>query len=395
VDFDFSDDQVMLRNLVREFLTERSSVAHVRKMMEDERGYDESIYSELLSLGITPIPEQYGGGGLGMVEQAIVLEEMGRVAYPSPWFASVVLAGSLLQYAGDDNAKARYLPEIANGDLVATFAFTEDAVDYGPGAVTLRMTKAGDNYVLNGAKRFVPFGHVADVVIVAARSGNGNGAEGVSLIALPRDTAGLSVEPTPMLDLTSKVATLTFDNVKVPAENLIGAEGGAWPAIEMAHRIAAVGAAAEQLGASRKSLEMAVDYAKVRKQFGQFIGQFQAVKHMLAEMLEAAENGHSAVYYAAWALDANAPDAALAASVAKSTLNMASRKVCGDAIQAHGGIGYTWEYDLHLFFKRAKHLEPLYGDTDYHREKVLEEVLAGRVAGAGTPSQSQQTTAAD
>ena len=395
MDFDFSEDQVMLRNLARELLSERASVAHVRQMMEDERGYDPAIYRQLLELGITPIPEEYGGGGLGMIEQAIILEEMGRVAYPGPWFASVILAGSLLQHAGDDNARARYLPEIASGDLTATFAFTEDTVSYGPSAVALQATKDGDSYTLNGVKRFVPFGHTADVILVAARADGEDGLEGISLIAVPRDSSGLSIEPTPMLDLTSKVATLNFDNVRVPTENLIGSEGGAWPAIEATHRVAAVGAAAEQLGASRKALEMSVDYAKVRKQFGQFIGQFQAVKHMLAEMLEAAENGHSAVYYAAWALDANAPDATLAASVAKSTLNMASRKVCGDAIQVHGGIGYTWEYDLHIYFKRAKHLEPLYGDTDYHREKVLEEVLAGRIAGVGAEAQSQQATAAD
>jgi alkylation response protein AidB-like acyl-CoA dehydrogenase len=180
------------------------------------------------------------------------------------------------------------------------------------------------------------------------------------------------------------VSTIIFDNVQVPAENLVGTEGGAWSALEQMLRYAAVGAAAEMLGASRKSLEMSVDYAKVRKQFGQFIGQFQAVKHKLAEMLELVENAHAAVYYAAWALDADAPDAAMAASVAKSTVNVAARKVCGDAIQVHGGIGYTWEYDLHLYFKRAKHLEPLYGDTDFHRERVLQEVLAGRVTGAAT-----------
>jgi alkylation response protein AidB-like acyl-CoA dehydrogenase len=373
MDFDFSEDQVMLRNLVREFLTEQAPVAHVRKMMEDDTGYDANIYKQLVGLGITPFPEQYGGGGLGMIEQCIILEEMGRIPYPGPWFATVVLAGSAIMASGDENAQARYLPDICNGDLTMSLAFTEDAIGWGPDAVKMTASNEGNEYVLNGEKRFVPFGRTADVILVAVRSGNGH-----SLIAVPKDASGLTVTPTPMLDLTSKTATLTFDNVRVPAENLVGSEGGAWDALDATLTAAAVGASAEMLGASRKSLEMSTDYAKVRKQFGQFIGQFQAVKHMLAEMLEQVENSHAAVYYAAWAMDADAADKQMAASVAKSTLNESSKKVCGDAIQAHGGIGYTWEYDLHLYWKRAKYYEPLFGDTAFHREKILEEALHGR-----------------
>ncbi|HUG16720.1 MAG TPA: acyl-CoA dehydrogenase family protein [Thermomicrobiales bacterium] len=380
MDFDFSEDQVTLRNLVREFLTEQAPVSHVRAMMEDATGYARDTYREFVRLGITPFPEQYGGGGLGMVEQAIILEEMGRIPYPGPYFATI-MAGAAIMHSSDENAAARYIPDVSAGDLTLTVAFLEDSLGWGPDTIGLPAGKTGDGYVLNGTKRFVAFGHTADVILVAARTGD-SGADGVSLIAVPRDTAGLSIETNTMLDMTSKVATLTFDDVTVPAENLIGAEGGAWPALEMMLRYAAVGASAEMLGASRTSLEMSVDYAKVRKQFGQFIGQFQAVKHMLAEMLELVENAHAAVYYAAWAIDADAPDAAMAASVAKSTVNVAAREVCGNAIQVHGGIGYTWEYDLHLYFKRAKHLEPLYGDTDFHRERVLQEVLAGHVAGA-------------
>jgi alkylation response protein AidB-like acyl-CoA dehydrogenase len=169
----------------------------------------------------------------------------------------------------------------------------------------------------------------------------------------------------------------------VPSENVIGQAGAAWPVLETVIERAAVGASAEMLGASRRSLEMANEYAKERKQFGQFIGQFQAVKHMLAEMLEKVENGHAAVYYAAWALDDGAPDRALAASVAKSTMNVASRQVCGNAVQVMGGIGFTWEHDLHFYFKRAKHLEVHYGDVDHHYGRVLSEVLAGRTAGSG------------
>jgi len=374
MDFDFSEDQVMLRNLVREFLTEQTPVAHVRKMMEDEAGYDTAIYKQLIGLGITPFPEQYGGGELGMIEQCIILEEMGRIPYPGPWFSTVVLAGSAIMASGDENAMARYLPDVCNGDLTMSFAFLEDSISWGPDAVKMAATKEGDEFVLTGEKRFVPFGQSADVIIVAVRSG-----EGHSLIAVPKGASGLSITATPMLDLTSKAATLTFDNVRVPSENLIGTEGGAWDAIDATLMAAAVAASAEMLGASRKSLEMSTDYAKVRKQFGQFIGQFQAVKHMLAEMLEQVENSHAAVYYAAWAMcGEGAHDMKMAASVAKATLNESSKKVCGDAIQAHGGIGYTWEYDLHLYWKRAKYYEPMFGDTAFHREKILEEALHGR-----------------
>ncbi len=381
MDFDFTEDQVMLRGLVREFLTEQSPVTHVRAMMEGERGYDPDLYRRFVQLGMLPFPETYGGAGLGMVEQAIILEEMGRIPYPGPYFATVILAGSAIIASGDEKAMARYLPDVCNGDLTMTLAFLEDSIGWGPNEITLAAKKDGDVYLLNGIKRFVPFGQTADVILVAARTGSGNGAEGISLLAVPRDADGLRIAGDVIADLTEKSATLHFENVRVPVENLLGVEGAAWPAVQTTLQHAAVGASAEMLGASRKSLEMSTDYAKVRKQFGQFIGQFQAVKHKLSEMLVAVENAHAAVYYAAWAQDANAPDAALAASVAKSFVNGASRRVCGEAIQVHGGIGFTWEYDLHLYFKRAKYFEPLYGDLEEHRERVLQEVLAGHISG--------------
>jgi alkylation response protein AidB-like acyl-CoA dehydrogenase len=382
MDFEFSDDQVMLRGLMREFLSEQCPPSHVRAMMDDPLGYDRELYRRLIQLGIVPFPEEYGGAGLGMVEQAIVLEEMGRIPYPGPYFATVLLAGSAIAQSGDQRAQARYLPDICTGDLTMSLAFVEEGAIWGPEEIGLTLRREGAGYRLSGVKRFVPFGQAVELILVAARSAGLRGAEGISLVAVPAKSPGLVIEPEVMMDLTSKTATLRFEDVQVPPDNLIGEEGTAWPILEATLRRAAVGASAEMLGASRKALEMSVDYAKVRRQFGQYIGQFQAIKHKLAEMLEMVENAHAAVYYAAWALDAGAPDAALAASVAKSTVNVAARRVCGEAIQVHGGIGFTWEYDLHLYFKRAKHLEPLYGDTEYHRERVLQEVLAGRVAGA-------------
>jgi alkylation response protein AidB-like acyl-CoA dehydrogenase len=382
MDFDFSDEQRMLHDVAREFFSEQCPPVHARAMMTDPLGYDRGIYRRLADIGLLglPFPETYGGAGLGMVEQALVLEEMGRAAYPGPYVASIVLAGTAVLASGDKRAMARYLPGLATGELTATFAFLEDNLDWGTGAVTLHAEPDGDGYRLSGVKRFVPFGHAVDTIVVAARTGAGDDEAGITLFAVPRQTAGLTVEENVTLDLDSKVSTLHFDNVRVAASDVIGTPGAAWPAVAATLQRAALAACAEMLGATRKSLEMSVDYARVREQFGQPIGSFQAIKHRCAEMLELVENAHSATYYAAWALDAGAPDALLATSVAKSTVNEAARRVCGEAIQVHGGIGFTWEYDLHLYWKRAKHLEPLYGNTDYHRARVLDEVLAGRVS---------------
>ncbi len=383
MDFDFNEEQGMLRDVAREFLSEQCPPEHARKMFDDPRGYDPQIYRRMADLGLLglPFPEAYGGTGLGMVEQAIVLEEMGRVAYPGPYFASVILAGTALLASGDERAMARFLPGIGTGEQTLSFAFLEDDIDWGPGAIQMRAVAEGDGYRLSGVKRVVPFGATVDVIVVVARTGAGDGPEGITLLAVPRETVGLTTEANQTLDMNEKVATLHFDNVQVPGANVIGTVGAGWAAVEATLRRAQVGAAAEMLGASRKALEMSVDYAKVREQFGQAIGSFQAIKHRLAEMLEATENATSAVYYGAWALDAESVDMALATAVVKSTLNEASRMVTGQAIQIHGGIGYTWEYDLHLYWKRAKHLEPLYGDTSYLRERALQEVLAGRVVG--------------
>jgi alkylation response protein AidB-like acyl-CoA dehydrogenase len=380
--FDFTEDQVMLRNLVREFLSEQCPVSHVREMLDDEVGFSRDIYRQFVQLGILPFPENYGGGDLGMVEQAIILEEMGRIPYPGPYFATMMLAGSTLAESDDQNAIARYLPDVSNGDLVLTLAFMEDDTGWTASTITAEASKSEDSVTINGRKRFVPFAHASDTILVVARTPGSSGSEGISIIAVPKDAEGVSLDKETMFDLTSRTATVTLENVTVPAENVVGEFENAWPVMERVIQRAAVGAAAEMLGASRKSLEMSVEYAKERKQFGQFIGQFQAVKHMLADMLEKVENGHAVVYYAAWAIDAEAPDRPLAVSVAKSILNESSKQVCGDAIQAHGGIGFTWEHDLHFYFKRAKHLEPLYGDCDQHYESVLNEVLAGRTAGA-------------
>src|SRR5690606_1454045 len=251
---------------------------------------------DLSLLGLA-IPERYGGSGLGMVEQAIVLEEMGRVAYPGPFVASVVLAATAIQASGDEAAMARYLPGLASGELTMSFALLEHEIGWGPEVVAMRAVPDGDGFVLSGEKRFVPFGQAVDIVVVVARTGDAPGD--VSLFAVPHDAVGLTVQPYKMFDLNAKECALRFDNVRVPGDALIGTLNGGAGRLDAVGERAAVAACAEMFGCARTSLEMSVEYAKVRKQFGQPIGSFQAIKHKCAEMLEATENAHSATYYAA------------------------------------------------------------------------------------------------
>src|SRR6266851_350422 len=377
MDFDFTQEQVMLRNLTREFLTRESTPRAVRTLMEEPRGFSDATWQQMSEMGLPglAIDPGYGGQGLGMVELALVLEEMGRAAYPGPFFATSVLAASAIAAGGQPNQLARFLPDIAQGRTKATLALIVDALSWAGSGVRMTAERRGNEFVLNGTKRFVPFAQAADLILVVARTSSGSADDGTTVFALPADAAGLRQVPNVEMDHTSKTSTLMFDGVAVAADAVIGEVDRGWVVIGPTLQRAAIGASAEMLGAARRCMEMSVEYAKVRQQFGQPIGAFQAIKHACAEMLLEVENAHGATYYAAWALDAGSPDAALAASVAKAYVGDASRKVCGSSIQVHGGIGFTWEYDLHLYVKRAKHFEPLYGDADFHRERALQLLL--------------------
>ena len=395
MDFDFSEQQLMLRQMTREFLARESPPAAVRRLMDDPPGYSEPVWRQLAELGLLGITfsEAYGGQGLGMVELALVLEEMGRAVYPGPYFATLVLAGTAILAGCNEDQKARWLPGIAAGRTKATLALLEDRLAWGPEAVGLVARPHDSGWVLSGRKSLVPYAHVADLLLIPARTGQdgdpprrlaihrkrGQAAEqhGITLFALERDTPGLQIQPLATMDATNRVCDVTLRGVGVDGSHVVGTVNEGWPVLETVLEHAAVGASAEMLGAARRSLEMSVEYARSRVQFDQPIGSFQAVKHRCAEMLLEVEQAHATTYYAAWALSAGAEDAALAASVAKAYVSEAARKVCGDAIQVHGGIGFTWEFDLHLSFKRAKHLEPLYGDADFHRERALRLRLNG------------------
>ncbi len=373
MNFSFSEDQTLLKNSVRAALDEHCKPAHVRAMMDDATGYSERVWQELAKLGWLglPFPERHGGAGLGLVELAIVLEEMGRAAYPGPYLASVVLGGLGLLLGGSPAQKERWLSAIASGRARASAALLEDSVDWDLAATRTTATRSDDGWTLSGLKRFVPWAHVADVILVPARA-----PEGLCLFLVDPARPGVTLRPMVTIDLANRWSEMRLDNAVVPAEALVGPPGGAGATLEALLRRAAVCAAAEMLGAARRCLDMSVGYAKVREQFGQPIGSFQAIRHRCAEMLLEVENSHSAVYYAAWSLTAGSEDAAVAASVCKAYVSEAARRVCGDAIQVHGGIGFTWEYDLHLYVKRAKALEVLFGDAEYHRELIVKHLAA-------------------
>ena len=375
MNFSFSDDQILLRNSVRAALDEQCKPEHVRAMFDDPKGYSAELWGEMGKLGWLglPFPEEQGGAGLGFVELALVMEETGRVAYPGPFFATVVLGGLGIMLGGAPAQRDKWLSAIAAGKARATAALLEEHLDWDPASVTATAAKSGSGWMLSGLKRFVPWAHVADVVLVPARS-----PEGLSLFLVDPKASGVTLKPMVGIDLVSRWSEMRLDNVAVGADALLGQAGTAGPLLESLLRRAAVMSSAEMLGAARRCLDMSVEYAKVREQFGQPIGSFQAIRHRCAEMLLEVENAHAAVYYAAWALTAGAEDAAIASSICKAYVSEAARKVCGDAIQVHGGIGFTWEYDLHLYMKRAKALEPLYGDAEYHRELIARHVTAAR-----------------
>jgi alkylation response protein AidB-like acyl-CoA dehydrogenase len=370
MDFAFSQDQQLLKNAARAFLDEHCPPTRVRAMWDDPRGESEAMWKDMAQLGWLGLglPEAHGGSGLGMIETAIVLEELGRAAYPGPYFPTILTA-TAIERAGRAAQQRRWLPAIAAGGARGTVALLDADPDWDPEATTTRAERAAGGWRLSGTKRFAPWAHVADVVLVPARA-----PEGLTLFLIEPAAPGLRMEPILGMDPGTRWMSITLDGTPVAEENVVGAPGQARPVLETLLRRGAVGAAAEMLGAARRSLDMTVAYAKVREQFGQPIGSFQAIRHKCAEMLLQVENAHGAVYYAAWALDAGAGDQALAASVAKAYVSDAARRVCGEAIQVHGGIGFTWEYDLHLYFKRAKALEPMYGDPDHHRELIVRHV---------------------
>ena len=373
MDFAFSEEQEMLRSSARDFLAKECPSSYVRRMMDAEDAWDEGMWRKLAELGWTAlgIPEAYGGVGT-FLDLVVVLEEAGRALLPGPFFSTMGLAVPALLEAGTKEQKERALTRIASGDARATLAFSEPAGRWdAEGVQLLGAERRGDGWRLDGVKLFVPDAARAEYLVVAART-RPAGDEGISLFLVEGRPAGLSISPLKTMDMTRRWYEVRFEGVELPGEALMGNADGGWPPLRRALEWAETALCAEMIGGAQHVLDASVDYAKTRHQFGRPIGVYQAVSHKLADMLLETESARSATYYAAWAVDADAPDRSLAASMAKAYVSDTYRKATGDGIQVHGGIGFTWEHDMHLYFKRAKASEVTLGDATYHRELVAQ-----------------------
>jgi alkylation response protein AidB-like acyl-CoA dehydrogenase len=374
VNFAFSEEQEELRQTVRRFLEDKSPSAEVRRLMETVEGYDEAVWKQMgqeLGLQSIHIPEAYGGQGFTFVELGIVLEEMGRVLLCAPYFSTVVLAANAILNAGTDAQKQELLAGIAAGETRAALAFTEPNGRWDASGITLEAKPDGDAFVLDGTKNFVIDGHTADLLVVVARTPGSTGADGIGFFTVAGDADGLTRTPLATMDQTRKQAKLEFAGVRATP---LGEPGSGWAALAKTLDQAAVGLANEMVGGGQFVLEMSVQYAKDRVQFGRPIGSFQAIKHKCADMLLEVESAKSAAYYAAWAAAEDNDELPVVASLAKAYCSDAYFHAAAENIQIHGGIGFTWEHDAHLYFKRAKSSEILLGDATYHRELLAQRI---------------------
>ncbi len=374
MDFGFNDEQEMLRQSARGVLEKECPTTLVRRLMEDDRGFDPALWKKMAELGWMGLvlPEEYGGSALNYVDLVLVLEEMGRVVLPSPFIWTMIFAEAMKR-AGSDAQKSALLPKIATGDLVATLAWLEPSASWDASSITLAARPSDVGFVLNGVKLFINDGHVADYLLVAARTG-GSGEEGITLFVLDRNRAGIAGTPLKTMDQTRKLAEIRFTDVKATSADIVGEVGKGWKTLSQIIDRGKVMLAAEMVGGAQKVLDMTVEYAKVRVQFGRPIGSFQAVQHKCANMMIDVEGAKSAVYYAAWAVSNDVPDGPVAAAVAKAAASDAFRRVSAEGIQLHGGIGFTWDHDLHLYFKRAKSSEFTFGDATYNRELMAQGI---------------------
>ena len=377
MDFGFSEEQEMLRDAAKRFLADNCGTKFVRQMMADESAHDAGFWRKLVELGWPGllIPEQYGGQGGTFLDMTVIAEEAGKALIPGPFFAAALLGAPAVIEGGSEAQKKELLPKMAKGEYIATVAIAEAAGRFDAGGIELKAAKKGSDYTLSGEKFFVPDAHVADCIIVAARSA-GSGEEGITLLMVPASQKGVAVTQLKTVDMTRRLCHVKFDGVAVPAANLLGKEGQGWPVVRRTLDIATAGLAAEMVGTAQKALDIAVDYAKTRVQFGKPIGSFQAVKHKCVDMMVSVENSRSLTYYACWTVDERLAEAATAVPMAKAYASDMAKNVTSEAIQVHGGIGFTWEHDMHLYHRRALAGEANFGNAPIHRETVAKSLLA-------------------
>jgi len=375
MDLGFSEVQQMLKSSAQEFLSQECPLTLVRAMEEDSSGENDQLWRQIAGLGWTGVafPESYGGTGGDFLDLAVLLEEMGRALCPSPFFSTVVLGGMTVLDAGSDAQKQDIVTRICDGQLLMTLALTEQTATYDAWGVEAVATRQGDNYVLEGTKLFVPDAHVADLILVAARtSENTDPADGISLFLIPSGTSGLSVTQLSTI-ADDRQCEVILNQVSVPASSVLGEIDQGWPILQRTLERATAGKCIEMLGGAAAVVDMTVEYVKGRTQFGRPIGSFQAVQHHCANMATDVEGSRVVAYQAAWKVSEGVP-ARREVSVAKAWVSAAYQRVCSTAHQTHGAIGFTKEHDLQLYTRRAKVQELNYGDVNFHKDVALQHV---------------------
>jgi alkylation response protein AidB-like acyl-CoA dehydrogenase len=372
IQFAFTDEQEQFRSALRRFLEDKSPTTEVRRLMETAEGYNPQVWRQLsdeLALPGIHLPQDYGGAGFGMVELGIVMEESGRSLLCAPYFSSAVLAANAILNAGTEAQKATLLAPIARGERLATLAVTELNGDWDPRAIELKATAVSDGYLLDGTKSYVVDGHIAEFLVVAARTPPTADRAGLALFIVPADGRGIERRLLKTMDATRKLARIDFHGTHA---ELLGTLDDGARALSRTLDQAAVALANEMVGGAQAVLESAVNYAKLRVQFGRTIGSFQAIKHKCADMLLDVELAKSAAYVAAQSAAVDDPEWPALACIAKAAASEAYLRAATDCIQIHGGIGFTWDNDTHLWFKRAKSSEVFLGLPSYHRELLMQ-----------------------
>jgi alkylation response protein AidB-like acyl-CoA dehydrogenase len=369
MDLGLTEEQQMLRDFARDFLEKECPESYVRDMEEDPTGYLPAIWNKMAEQGWMGlvVPDTYGGVGMGYLDLMVLIEEFGRNLTPGPFRANANATLALLESATEAQKQA-YLPGIAAGTQVWTLAHTEPSARFDANGIALSAVRDGDVYVLNGRKLFVPDSHVADKMVVTARTG-GSGGDGVSMFVVDARSPGITHRP--LVTMASDRQTeVTFDNVRVAASDLLGEEGNAWPVFQRIADKATVLEAAYLVGLAQMAFEITLDYTKERLQFGQPVASFQALQHMAADMVTDVDGSRYITYQAAWDVAQDEPNADETVHVAKAWVSEASRRVVARAQEMHGGIGFTKDYKIQLYFRRQKAAEVAWGDAEYHRELV-------------------------
>jgi alkylation response protein AidB-like acyl-CoA dehydrogenase len=375
MDLGFSEEQEMLRKTARDFLQTECPTTLVKEMADDEKGYTPELWAKMAELGWMglALPEEYDGMGMSFLDLSVLLEEMGRACLPGPFFSTVVLGGFTIMEAGNEEQKKDLLPRIATGEVILAMSLTEPSASYDPAAVTVQAVPDKDDYVISGTKLFVENAHIADYMVCVTRTKDGSSAEdGITMFLVDGKSPGISTTVLKTI-AGDKQCEVIFDNVRVPKKNMLGELDKGWPVVARMLEMAAVAKCAEMVGGAQAALDMSVAYAKERIQFGRPIGSFQAIQHHCANMVTDVDGSRFITYQAAWKVSEGLP-ATMEVSMAKAWVSEAYRRVTQLGHQIHGGIGFCMDHDMPLYFKEAKAAESTFGNADWHREIVAQQL---------------------